>query len=72
VTCISLNLRHIHDLVLLSIKVEVIRFINCFLWATGTACTAYCGQRSVGSSIMTLVLVGVNETEQTLHMEYMI
>jgi len=26
--CISLNLRHIHDLVLLSIKVEVIRFIN--------------------------------------------
>ena len=27
-TCISLNLRHIHDLVLLSIKAEVIRFIN--------------------------------------------
>ena len=27
-TCISLNLRHIHDLVLLSIKEEVIRFIN--------------------------------------------
>jgi hypothetical protein len=27
-TCISLNLRHILDLVPLSIKVEVIRFIN--------------------------------------------
>ena len=29
-TCISLNLRHVHDLVLLSIKVEVIHFILQF------------------------------------------
>jgi len=36
-TCISLNLRHIHDLVLLSIKVEVIRFINFLLLLLGSS-----------------------------------
>jgi len=36
VTCISLNLRHIHDLVLLSIKVKVIGFF--FFGGGGDLC----------------------------------
>ena len=31
-TCISLNLRHVYDVVLLSIKVEVIRFIHFLVY----------------------------------------